>query len=99
MRNLFLSLVLLISSTVIAQTKVNKEITCYSTEAALKILLEEFKEKPVWMGKTEDDKNNYMLLINPTTQTWTLLQLNRNISCIVGSGEKFSFKAITGQQI
>jgi hypothetical protein len=51
------------------------------------------------MGKTDEANDNYMLLINPVTQTWTLLQLNRKTSCIVGSGEKFSFKSLKNDGI
>jgi hypothetical protein len=98
MHKLFLVL-LMLASPAFAQKKINKEITCYATEAALRILLEEFEEKPVWMGKTDNDKNNYMLLVNSSTQTWTLLQLNRDASCIIGTGEKFSFKSIKGPSV
>jgi hypothetical protein len=99
MRNLFLLAVLFMTTTAFAQTKLSKEVNCYTTEAALKILFEEFKEKPVWMGKTDEANDNYMLLINPVTQTWTLLQLNRKTSCIVGSGEKFTFKSLKNDGI
>ena len=99
MRNLFLLAVSLMISTAFAQTKLSKEVNCYATETALKILFEEFKEKPVWMGNTDEFADKYMLLINPVTQTWTLLQLNRKTSCIVGSGEKFTFRSLKSDNI
>ncbi len=95
MRNLFLTVLsLMMTTSAFAQTKIAKEVNCYATETALKILFEEFNEKPVWLGNTDESDDKYMLLINPVTQTWTLLQLNRKTSCIVGSGEKFAFKSL-----
>ena len=81
----------LIATVVIAQQRLNKEVVCRETKEALSILTEEHGERPVWVGKTESDRNTYMMLVNVKTQSWSLLQLNQDAACLIGSGTGFDF--------
>ena len=43
------------------------------------------QEEPSWVGS--DDKSKYVLMVNKKTGTWTMIQYNNNIACIIGLGE------------
>lgn len=88
---LIAAVIALITATASAQQRYNKEVVCRDTKEALDILLTDHGERPVWVGKTDSERNNYMMLVNVKTQTWSLLQLNQNAACLIGSGTGFDF--------
>ena len=65
--------------------EINKKIVCDDTKSLLDTLLNEYRESPVWAGT--DDKSRYSLLINQETGTWTMIQFDKNTTCILGVGE------------
>ena len=65
--------------------EINKKVVCDDTKTLLDTLLNEYKESPVWAGT--DDKSRYSLLINQETGTWTMIQFDKNTTCILGVGE------------
>ena len=84
----FLSMAFVIA-VAIAQSKaveINKKVVCDDTKTLLDTLLNEYKESPVWAGT--DDKSKYSLLINQETGTWTMIQFDKNTTCILGVGEQ-----------
>ena len=66
--------------------EINKKVVCDDTKTLLDTLLNEYKESPVWAGT--DDKSKYSLLINQETGTWTMIQFDKNTTCILGVGEQ-----------
>ena len=66
--------------------EINKKVVCDDTKTLLDTLLNEYKESPVWAGT--DDKSRYSLLINQETGTWTMIQFDKNTTCILGVGEQ-----------
>lgn len=83
MKNLFATLLALLSFSVIAQT----EPECGETEFVLKELMKEYKERPIWVGRT-DKGLNYGIFANIQGKTWTMIQYNEKISCIVLVGSE-----------
>jgi hypothetical protein len=69
----------------LAQTKLNKELVCDETDEVFKYVQDRYQEQPVWLGATE--KTMTMLLQNAKTGTWTILQFNDKLACILGSGK------------
>jgi len=65
--------------------KINKTVVCDDTKTLLDTLLNEYNESPVWAGT--DEKSKYGLLINQETGTWTMIQFDKNTTCILGVGE------------
>ena len=65
--------------------EVNKKVVCDDTKSILDTLLNEYHESPVWAGT--DEKSKYGLLINQETGTWTMIQFDKNTTCILGVGE------------
>ena len=87
MRKIFAS-VLLLPILALAQqgpVKVDKEVLCDETAVVLKWALDnDFKEQPFWMGV--DRTSRYSLLVNEKTGTWTFIQFNKDVACILGTG-------------
>jgi hypothetical protein len=91
----------LIFGFVAAQTvNLQKTIGCISTEIMLKGLSgSDYKEKPIWMGIESDaPMSKYSLFVNDDTKTWTLIQFDEKIACVLGTGG-FSTYIFTGPKI
>jgi hypothetical protein len=84
----FLLGVLLLPALVVAQpVTVEKPVICEKTELVIGSLLNgEYKEQPVWIGVDESSK--YSLFVNDKTKTWTMIQFNQQMACIIAVGIK-----------
>jgi hypothetical protein len=65
--------------------EINKKVVCDKTKLIMDTLITEYKEIPLWSGS--DEKSNFGLLINKETGTWTIIQFNKDTTCILGVGE------------
>ncbi len=64
---------------------VNKPVVCSDVKSMIEFLSgEEFKEVPTWVGKDESSK--FILMANEKAKTWTLVQFNDQVACILGTG-------------
>jgi len=89
----FLSLLLLASISALAEPmKANKTVLCDKAESVISALTDsDYREKPIWIGKSPN--NNFGLLINDKTGTWTLIEFDNKIACVLGSGETYQILA------
>lgn len=70
---------------------VSREMLCDDTKIIVDSLKETYHEIPVIMGKTGDEAGSVMTIwINPSSETWTIIATNKDYSCVVGSGDKFT---------
>lgn len=84
----FLSMAFVIA-VAIAQSKaveINKKVVCDDTKTLLDTLLNQYNESPVWAGTNE--KSKFSLLINQETGSWTMIQFDKDITCVLGIGEE-----------
>ena len=96
-----LLLLVFIFGYVAAQTiSLQKTVGCLSTEIMLKGLNDsDYKEKPIWMGIESDaPMSKYSLFVNDDTKTWTLIQFDDTIACVLGTGG-FSTYIFNGPRI
>lgn len=63
-----------------------KPVLCDNTAKIMTALKEKYNEEPVWMGSDIRDSTKYALFINAKEGSWTLLQFNPEVSCILGVG-------------
>ena len=71
---------------------VSKPVICGPLEIILKGLADkDINEKPVWIGKRDDEKTEFLLFINFETSAFTLIEAGREIGCIIGIGYKSNF--------
>ena len=47
---------------------------------------EDIKENPVWIGKDQNSPSNYALFVNSKTGTFTIVQFNQEVGCVLGMG-------------
>lgn len=91
MRTVILSF-LFFSSIASAQNAVTveKPVVCAETKFVISEILEEFDEKPVWGSELEDSK--IALFTNSKSKTWTLIQWNNKVACIIEAGNNYVFR-------
>ena len=88
MRKMFIMFVLMISSTTYAQEVVNlvKEMKCSNAQYVMNEFSQKWGEFPIWVGKTAN--GSYItLLVNKEKKTWTVLEYDSSIACVLGVGE------------
>ncbi len=75
-----------------AQIQVEKPIICMDTATLYKSLTsDDVQEQIQWAGQSDSNDSKYLLFSNKKTRTWTFVQLNETIACILGTGEKSVF--------
>ena len=92
---------LLLTGLVFAQSvTVQKPVECADTALLLQGLgSSNYKEKPIWWGiEPGAPVSRYSLFVNEQTKTWTLIQFNEKIACVLGTGEA-STQVFTGPKI
>jgi len=88
MRKLLFTFALLISGTTGAQEviRLNKEMKCSNAEFIMNEFSQNWGESPIWVGKTDHD-THITLMVNKIKRTWTIIEYNAKIACILGVGE------------
>lgn len=93
MKTFILSLVLTaITGTAIAQdskwVKSEKTVLCGPFREIIAALASDrWKEIPIWMGEVDgENKSRITLLVNEKTGAWTVLEYQKEIACILGTG-------------
>ena len=68
---------------------VQKPIECAATATLLRGLSgSDYKEKPIWWGiEPGATVSRYSLFVNDETKSWTLIQFDEKIACVLGTGE------------
>jgi hypothetical protein len=96
MRKTIITLALLFSTTTFAQEVINltKSIKCSNAESVMQYFTEQYKEMPVWVGKTTNG-THVTLLINKEKRSWTLIEYDSKLACILGAGDATSNPDIT----
>jgi hypothetical protein len=91
MRKTIITLALLFSTTSFAQEVItlSKSIRCSNAESVMRYFTEEYKEMPVWVGKTTNG-THVTLLVNKEKRSWTLIEYDSKLACILGAGDSTS---------
>jgi hypothetical protein len=86
MRILLTSILLLPIFALADPVTVEKPVTCAKPKAVIETISGgDINEVPFWVGT--DDKSKYVLMVNKKTGTWTMVQYNSDIACIIGFGD------------
>ena len=90
------------STTVLAKPQeLTKKVTCDDADEMLPFFGDKYGEEPMWIGttKTADGKEIvYMgVVVNPETQTWSVVMYNKEVACLIDSGEGFKFTMPKGK--
>ena len=92
MRKLILALTLFSSSIAAAPFQYEKIVACDTLEKIFTHFTHDpYNEIPIWMGKdVSDPKSQFTLLANVKTGTWTYIQTNETIGCVLAVGQGFT---------
>ncbi len=94
MRKLLLALLLMPALVWAEPFRAEKPTVCDAIEAMMQHLTEKYNEVPVWNGRGVgkfDQGNSIMMLMNHSTKTWTIIQYNDTVACILAVGEDPQF--------
>lgn len=98
-----LALILIIPLLTSAESEVadafimEKKLVCDQTSVMMEVLTKgNAQETPIWGGS--NDNARFGLLVNQETGTWTMIQFNKDIACILGHGEN-SFAIPRGKRV
>lgn len=69
-------------------TKINKPVNCLSLIFIFQVLARDYGEEPFFAGNDNNNRNKHIVTLNPKTGTWTMIEYEDNIGCIIGSGTK-----------
>lgn len=73
---------------------VEKPVVCDDVKSLIEFVSgAAYREIPFWVGK--DSSSRYVMMVNEKTKTWTLIQFNDEIGCIIGTGEGHT-RVLTG---
>ena len=67
--------------------RIDKPVVCASTQVVISTIYEEYKEVPIWGSQLGDSK--IALMVNTETQTWTIIQWNKDVGCVIETGKDF----------
>jgi len=92
MKNISVALLFcLISSIAHAQQIVDmqKQIKCSDAQSVMSYFSINFQETPLWVGKTNTG-THITLLVNREKRSWTMIEYDASMACVLGAGETSS---------
>jgi hypothetical protein len=69
--------------------ELTKGMKCSKAEFIMNYFATEHKELPIWVGKTAFN-THITLLVNKEKRSWTMVEYDGNIACVIGVGETSS---------
>jgi len=88
MKNNTVAFLFCLNSTIAYATQpftVEKPVVCSDVKTIIEFVSgQEYREVPAWVGKDETSK--FVMMANEKTKTWTLVQFNDQVACVLGSG-------------
>lgn len=78
----------LISSIAHAQEiiELTKPMKCSDAQNVMNYFVDTHKETPIWVGKSVHN-THVALLMNRETRSWTMIEYDTRIACVLGAGE------------
>ena len=92
MKKLITAILFVLSTHAHAQiVELNKKMLCSSLENIVNIIVNS-NEKILWQGRDIDNGNIISVFVNKRDKSWTVLESNKDIGCILAIGEEFEIK-------
>lgn len=64
----------------------NKPMKCSKAEQVMNYFVQGFNENPIWVGKTTNG-THITLLVNKEKNTWTMVEYDAVLACVLGAGD------------
>ena len=69
-------------------TEKEKPVVCGPFREMVQNLMQgQYRETPLWIGQSNQDRTQFVLFSNIDTGTWTLVQYGTSTGCILGIGD------------
>lgn len=65
----------------------NKQVACADKDQVFKSVAQDFGEIPQWTGQSPQSNTNLVLTANLKTGSWTLIEYNSTMACVLAVGE------------
>lgn len=75
-----------LGSTSQSVVQVQKTITCAELKWLVQLLLTDYGEIPIFAGLDRSGKSKYLLTMNHKTETWTMIEHDNEVACVIGTG-------------
>ena len=100
MKYFIIFLLFVVGISIAQSVTVQKSVECTDTETLFRGLINsDYKEKPIWWGvELGSNVSKYSLFVNEQTKSWTLIQFDEKVACVLGAGEN-STRIFTGPRI
>ena len=89
MKYIFVALVFLCSVAHAQLSEYERRFTCGKTQFVISALTRNAQEKPIWSGTDPQSGTETMILQNTRTLTWTVVQYDQTMACVLHSGTGF----------
>jgi protein-arginine kinase len=89
MKKIILSLLLSISTIACSQQENAKPVLCMNTKEMFDAIFEEYNETILMVLDQDSFPNKIILTVNHITKTWSLVEYNTGIACLLGSGNNY----------
>ena len=92
MRTLLVAFLFCLASSIANAQEVidlNKPMKCGDAEYVMTHFSTEYGEKPLWVGR-DLSGSHITLLVNKEKKTWTLIQYDSKLACVLGAGQASS---------
>lgn len=66
-----------------------KPLKCSDAESVMTFFNINYQEVPLWVGKTSTG-THITLLVNRETRSWTMIEYDARMACVLGAGETSS---------
>jgi hypothetical protein len=73
-----------------ATFEMRKRIICDTPEEIFTRLNKEYGEQPEWTGHSDIQNTDVVLTVNSELGTWTLVEFNKDMACVLAVGDKSS---------
>jgi hypothetical protein len=94
MKSLLFGLLLLPAISLAQIVTVQKPVQCGETKTILGVLAKEFEEVPAILLSSDTENSKIGITVNYRTKSWTLLEFNTKVACILSTGQDFNIKAL-----
>ena len=85
----FILLLLLAVSTIAYSKETHKPVLCMDAKEMFDAIFEEYRETILMVFDQDSFPNKIVLTVNPATKTWSLVEYNTEIACLLGSGKNY----------
>ena len=90
MKYIFATLFCLTSLVAHAQLReYERRLNCGETQFVMTVLTKNAQERPIWSGADPQTGTQTSVLVNTKTLTWTVVQYDHKMACVLQSGEEF----------